>query len=167
MWKRIVAVLLVPPLGLAAVTVWVLGGPREAWATLQLDGTQFFLPPLGMQTVYPPTFSQTAFLSVQVGDSVESVRARLGEPLSKAWVFDKDRFVWLAPNGADWVSTYAWGVDAPDGTPLATIRERFPPPLSEEWVYSTSDSQDSHMRQRKVYLRDGRVSARLSGVWYD
>jgi hypothetical protein len=151
-----------------ALAVWVLGGPTEAWATWTLDGAGVIaIAPTGMSTCYPPKFSQVGFVGVKPGDSADSVRSRLGEPLAILWSFDDRRFVWFEPRDGGWVTSYAHDLDVPKGTSMAAVRGRWPSHASESWEFSRSCAPDSSRRMRSVSFENGRVTGRHAGVWYD
>ena len=79
------------PLCLAA-PLWGLGGPTEARAIVRLDGADAVpLTPLGLRTCYAPGFTHTGFLAIRSGDSMETVRARIGKPLQIVWADRSDR----------------------------------------------------------------------------
>lgn len=166
--KRLARRLLAGVALFVVLAVWVLGGPAEAWATWKLDGASVIAIPLpGISTCYSPRFSQVGFLSVQPGDSLESVRSRLGEPLAISWSFGGGRFVWFEPKGGEWIASYAHDVDVANGTSMAAARERWSSYASESWTYSRSCARDSSRRMRSVSFEQGRVTGRYAGVWYD
>ena len=120
-----------------------------------------------MRTCYPATFSQSKFVSVKPGDSLESVRSRLGEPLAVLWSFGERRFVWFEAKYGDWVTSFAHDLDVANGTPMAAVREKWPLHESQSWECSRSCARDASRRMRSVSFENGRVTGRYAGVWYD
>jgi hypothetical protein len=166
MRKRTVAVLLAPLLW-PAIGLWMAGGPAEAWAIYRLDGVHLPLPQPIMSTVYPAAFTHAAFVAVNAGDSADSVRARLGDPVRKCVVWGHGRSACFEPKDGDWRSVYAYGVDVPTGTTLAALPAGWPATLHERWHYSAQEHDLASWRMRSVTLRAGRVESRFAGIWWD
>ena len=78
---KLTGLVVVEALVLASAIVWALGGPTEAQAIVRLDGAEAVpLTPLGLRTCYAPGFTHAGFLAVKPGDSMETVRAKIGTP---------------------------------------------------------------------------------------
>jgi hypothetical protein len=165
-WLSVVAAL---SAGMGALASWTHGGPREAWAVVQLDGWHAIpMSPPDWSTCYPPSFTQSAFLSTERGDSEAEVRARLGEPFSITWYDDlaKGPSVRFERFNDRWIVASAHGVDVPSGAPMSSLAGGRT--LSNEyWSYSRSCTSDQSERIRGLTLRGGSVVRRNAAVIYD
>ena len=89
---KLTGLAVVVALAFASAVVWALGGPTEAQAIVRLDGAQAVpLTPFGLATCYAPGFTHAGFLAVRPGDSMATVRARIGKPLEIVWADRSDR----------------------------------------------------------------------------
>jgi hypothetical protein len=95
---------------------------------LLLGAAGFFLvPTLLTDTEYAPSYSETAFESVLVGDTRRTVEARLGPPLARIESEPSEDWVYAAPGHQGFEEdggirgTFSLFSFGPDGTVVSTI----------------------------------------------
>ena len=152
-----------------SAVVWALGGPTEAWAIVHLDrGAAVPLTPLGLRTCYAPRFTHAGFLAVRPGDSMETVRAKIGQPLRIVWSHRSDgRLVEFELQGKRYVVSGASGIDLAAGASMASVDPARHGLLDVRWMYSRQCAYIDSNRVRIVSFDAGRVTERHSGVYYD
>jgi hypothetical protein len=153
-----------------SLACWGLGGPAEAYAVARIDGLEAIplFPMIG--TCYPSGFTHAKYRRVSPGDAADSVRARLGEPLSILWSLDDEvmgKFVWFEFVEGEWRSTYSHSLNVADGTAMSALVAIRPQVVGEMWTYSRSCVRDDSRRVRAVSFRRGRVERLASGIYYD
>jgi len=156
-------------LALASAVVWALGGPTEARAILRLDGAHAVpLTPLGLGTCYAPGFTHSGFLAIRSGDSMDTVRGRIGKPLQIVWA-DRSgqRRVWFELKGERYVVSGTDGVDLAPGASMESVDPARRGLREVEWRYSRQCTYIDSNRIRNVHFDAGRVTRRFSGVYYD
>jgi len=167
---KVTGLAVVVGLAFASAAVWALGGPTEAWAIVRLDRAQAVpLTPLGLGTCYAPGFTHAGFLAVRPGDSMETVRARIGKPLEIVWADRTDRriVVFELQGGRYVVLSRSYGFDVATGASMESVDPQRLQLLEVQWRYSRQCTSLDSNRVRIVSFDGGRVTERHSGVYYD
>ena len=164
---KFTGLVVVAALVLASAIMWALGGPTEAWAIIRLDGAHAVpLTPLGLGTCYAPGFTHAGFLAVRPGDSMETVRAKVGRPLQ---IVDRSdgRMVTFELQGGRYVVSGTYGVDLAARASMESADPANHSLGEVEWRYSRQCTYIDSNRIRNVYFDAGRVTRCFSGVYYD
>jgi hypothetical protein len=150
--------------------VWALGGPTEAWAIVRLDRAGAVpLTPLGLRTCYAPGFTHAGFLAVKPGDSMDTVRAMVGQPLEIVWSDRSDRrsVVFELQGERYVVQSRTYGMDVATGASMESVDPARRGLREVQWRYSRQCTYIDSNRVRILSFDAGRVTERHSGVYYD
>ena len=166
---KLTGLVVVVALVFASAIMWALGGPTEAWAIIRLDGAHAVpLTPLGLGTCYGPGFTHSGFLAVRPGDSMDTVRARIGKPLEIVWADLTDHpIVRFELQGGRYIVSGAYDMDLPIGASIESVDPARWGLREAQWTYSRQCTYIDSNRVRNVYFDAGRVTRRFSGVYYD